>query len=65
VSREGEVSRTTLRLPTDLYLRVKALAGRKHRSLNAQLIRIVEYGLAAEEAAQNPLRPRVFGDHTP
>jgi hypothetical protein len=44
-------ARLTLRLPADLALRTGSLAKRDHRSLNGELIWLIERGLAAEEAS--------------
>jgi hypothetical protein len=39
-----------LRLPRDLHQRVREAADREHRSLNAQLITLVERALSQEES---------------
>jgi hypothetical protein len=45
-----DIIRTPLRLPRDLHQRVRAAADREHRSLNAQLITLVERALSQEES---------------
>jgi predicted DNA-binding protein len=47
--------RTTLRLPEEMQERVKALADRERRSIHAQLLTLIERGLA-DETTQQALR---------
>jgi predicted transcriptional regulator len=42
--------RVPLNLPAELKARVEELAARKHRSRNAQLVRLVEIGLVVSTA---------------
>jgi hypothetical protein len=39
-----------LRLPDELYDRTRAKAEREHRSLNAQIVHVLDADTAAEEA---------------
>lgn len=43
---------TTLRLPDDLYAKVVERAQRDHRSVNGQLIYLIELGVAVNEEAK-------------
>src|SRR6266700_930964 len=45
-----EETRTTIRLPEDLHVRVRRLAERDRRSVHAQLLVLIERGLALEES---------------
>lgn len=40
-----------LRLPPDLYARTRAKAEREHRSMNAQIIHVLEQDTAEDEAS--------------
>lgn len=42
--------RITLRLPDDVHSRVAARAETERRSLNSQIVHLLETGLAADEA---------------
>jgi hypothetical protein len=42
--------RITLRLPDDVHARVAARAETERRSLNSQIVHLLEIGLAADEA---------------
>ena len=42
----NDETRLTLRLPSDLMARVKTLAESERRSVNAQLVTLIEAGLA-------------------
>ena len=44
-----EEIRVTLRIPKELYEWAKARAKRERRSLNAELVEVIERGLAEEE----------------
>jgi hypothetical protein len=43
---------TTLRLSADLYARLERQAQRDHRSVNAQIVYLIERGVTAEEARE-------------
>ncbi len=43
-------TRTTIRLPEDLHVRVRRLAERDRRSVHAELLVLIERGLALEES---------------
>ena len=38
----NDVARIDLRLPPELHARIAALAAREHRSINAQLVHLIE-----------------------
>jgi hypothetical protein len=42
---KNDLKRTTLRLPQDLYDRIEILAFENNRSLNAEIISILEYSV--------------------
>jgi hypothetical protein len=44
-----ETSRTTLRMPAELAARVRALADAQRRSVNAELLILIELGCNQEE----------------
>jgi hypothetical protein len=50
-------TRTTLILPPELKQRIKALADRERRSMHAELLVVIERGLAAEEKEVSRLAP--------
>jgi predicted transcriptional regulator len=46
------IMKTTIRLPSDLFARLKEAAMRNRRSITAQLVVLLEAALAAEECAR-------------
>jgi plasmid stability protein len=41
--------RTTVRVPDDLYARIRAAAARQHRSIHGQMLAMLERALADEK----------------
>lgn len=56
--------RTNLRLPEELYERIRRLAEHERRSINAQMVVLLEDGFAYQEQVppRRPLRPREDAD---
>jgi len=51
---KNRVSPYGLRMPDKLREGLRALAVERHRSMNAQIVAMLESGLAAEKTASNP-----------
>ena len=60
VEEQETEKRITIRMPRDLYDRLAAWAEREHRSLQGQLIHIVEQALPQNEEQPEPSRKPVF-----
>ncbi len=56
--RKKLTSSLTLRLPGELHRKLKDLAGREDRSVNAQAIRALESYLTDPESAERHLREK-------
>lgn len=51
--------RTNLRIPEELYERIKGLASAEHRSINAQMIVLLQEAAAARQGGKSgKLRPK-------
>jgi hypothetical protein len=59
VEEQGTEKRITIRMPRDLYDRLSAWAEREHRSLQGQLIHLVEQALPKTEV-QAQTEPRAW-----
>ncbi|MER6830828.1 Arc family DNA-binding protein [Streptosporangium sp. NPDC000563] len=58
--------RITLRIPDDLHTRLVARAGRQRRSLNSEILCLLEDGLAADhDGSTAPAPPRGRPDSSP
>jgi len=54
VTQQDEEKRITIRMPRELYERLAAWAEREHRSLQGQLIHIVEHALPTSDQTEQP-----------
>ena len=52
-----EEVRLTIRLPADLHRRLTELARREHRSLNGEMIALLEQAITQAEGRQERSRP--------